>query len=460
MKKELKFHNKPETARLIPVLPESDREKMTLSVLLAGLRSVYELRQAILGSVDQRVGITATLDAYTEVTFQPAKKKHLKDKKKEKDSRPDGLLILKTGRREWRALIEAKVGKEKVGENQLERYIEKAVENDIDAVITVTNQLTAIPSHHPVKPKGSGKKNVTIYHWSWSFLHTQCQLLLANDEVEDSDQIFILNEISRYFEHSRSGITDFTQMNAEWSEIISKARNHPEGLNKNNDAVLNTLFAWHQEEKDLCLRLAHETDSLVSLRIRPIHRKDPLKRIDDDAKAFCDDKVLRSTIIVTNAAADILVEANLIKRTLYFSMRLDAPKDKKSTKARLNWLLNQFIDKKSITDKDYMKTLDGFDVIAIRRGKAKSTSESVVNLIDSPELIESELGNTTATAFEVRYKRDLAGKFSGNQVFIRELEQSLSHFYSVAGQHLKAWVAPAPKVKTKSEPSDLTPDHE
>ena len=108
-----------EPARLIPVTPDSARELKSVSVILAGLRSVLELRQSLLKSLGVRVGTNATLEAWIEPVFQNEDKKAVKNK-----DRPDGLLILRTGRREWRALIEAKVGNDTIGEEQVSRYLQ------------------------------------------------------------------------------------------------------------------------------------------------------------------------------------------------------------------------------------------------------------------------------------------------------------------------------------------------
>jgi uncharacterized membrane protein (UPF0127 family) len=102
-----------ETARLIPITADSAREQRSVSVILAGLRSVLELRQSLLKSLGVRVGASATLEAWIEPVFLNEDKKVVKNK-----DRPDGLLILRTGRREWRALIEGKVGNDTIGEEQ------------------------------------------------------------------------------------------------------------------------------------------------------------------------------------------------------------------------------------------------------------------------------------------------------------------------------------------------------
>ncbi len=164
-----------EPARLIPVTPDSARELKSVSVILAGLRSVLELRQSLLKSLGVRVGTNATLEAWIEPVFQNEDKKAVKNK-----DRPDGLLILRTGRREWRALIEAKVGNDTIGEEQVSRYLQQAKNHKLDAVITITNQFAALPTHHPVKLPKNATKSAALFHWSCAFIRTQSQLLLQN----------------------------------------------------------------------------------------------------------------------------------------------------------------------------------------------------------------------------------------------------------------------------------------
>ena len=66
----------------------------------------------MLNSLGVRVGKRARIEAWTEVVFQS-------DSKVPKQERPDGLLVLDTGKQQWRALIEAKIGNEEVGEEKL-----------------------------------------------------------------------------------------------------------------------------------------------------------------------------------------------------------------------------------------------------------------------------------------------------------------------------------------------------
>jgi len=268
--------------------------------------------------------------------------------------------------------------------------------------------------------------------------------LLKNDGVDDGDQVFILSEILRYLESEKSGINHFDQMNSEWKDVVNKVKSNAP-LAKASDDVQNTIAAWHQEQRDLCLIMSRLTVSDVSLKLKNDHRLDPAKRLKDDADAFCKAPSLQCSLNIINAAADLDVTADLQRRMIYCSMHLTAPKDKQSTKARTNWILRQ------------LKKTDpkGFYIRATRPGKAEATYQALKDLRDSPELLDSDTSNTAATALEVVYEIDLAGKFNGRKVFVEELEKAVPHFYQEAGQLLKAWAPPPPKIATSdSEPEE------
>lgn len=121
-----------EVARLIPVCASSQRERAACSVLLAALRVVHPLARDLLSEIGKRVGDWASIEAYTEVVFQ---------NQPEERCRPDGLIIFDTVRRQWKALVEAKVGQGKISPEQISRYFRLARANGIDTIITISNEL-------------------------------------------------------------------------------------------------------------------------------------------------------------------------------------------------------------------------------------------------------------------------------------------------------------------------------
>lgn len=146
-----------EPARLIPIVADSNKEQRAASVLLSILPKVPQLAERMLDGTGQRIGQRTRISALTEVVF----KSNSDDR-----SRPDGLLILETGRRTWSALIEAKIGKAKLEEEQIRWYLELARDQGVDAVISISNKFVARADHHPLNPRGPLLRNVAFYHWS------------------------------------------------------------------------------------------------------------------------------------------------------------------------------------------------------------------------------------------------------------------------------------------------------
>ncbi|MBB3231958.1 hypothetical protein [Halomonas stenophila] len=419
-------------ARLIPSISDTKKEERATSILLSTLMAVHEFRQVMLHSVGVRAGNRAKLDAWTEVVFVS----EVSGKKKDPQERPDGLLILNTGKKTWRAIIEAKTDNNEVGERQLKVYIDKAKENDVDAVITITNQFAALPTHHPVKLPKTRTKAVDVFHWSWTYVITQAQLLLQSDGIKDEDQRFILKEVVEYFDAKGSGVVGFTSMNSEWPSLVQAThKNAP--INKHSDEAINTVSSWHQEQRELCLKMWPLLGQQVELKLPRAHKKDPQNRLVDDCERLAKERQLTATLVIPNAASDLEVTADLMRRSLTCSMKLEAPKDKVSSKARVNWLLRQL---PPVTSQD-------FYIRACRAGRAPDTHQPIEKLRQDPTLLDADNSSAPPISFEVFYHQDLAGNFQKVRKFIEELETAVPLFYEQAGQHLQAWVAPPPKVK-------------
>lgn len=418
-----------ERARLIPVVADTSREQRAASILMSALIGVHEFRRVMLGSLGVRVGKRATLDAWTEVTFKQEPKSS-----DERHDRPDCLLILNTGKKKWQALVEAKIGNNELDEKQIINYIKTAKENGFDAVISLTNQMVALPTHNPIKLTKSQTKGLDVFHWSWMFAVTQAELLLQGDGIEDTDQAYLLREVVRYFDHPSSGIHGFTSMNKHWKELVSAVGRTK--LNKSSAEIELTVSSWHQEQRDLCLIMSRLLNETVELKLGRAHTKDPVKRLKDDSEKLAAEHRLEVILNVPNAAADLVVTADLYGRSIFCGMKITAPKDKKSASARINWLLRQLSGCET----------DNFWIKAIRTGRAADTDARLADVLADKSCLEADDSAAVPTAFEVFYMLDLAGRFSGSRVFIEELEKAVPYFYQQVGQFLRAWVAPPPKV--------------
>ena len=426
------FLKSGQRARLFPVIADTSKEGRTLSVFLSCMGAVHELGQALMGSVGQRIGTRGKIDAYTEIVF--------KNGPSPKNLRPDGLLVVTTGKRQWSALVEAKVGRNEINTDQVADYVQLAKANGIDAVITISNQFVALPDHHPIVLPKAQQKNIELYHWSWMTLVTQATLLLSGDDVGDVDQRFILNEFLRFLRHPSAGVASFDRMNPEWKDVVGKVQAGGK-LTKSAPEVENTVASWHQESRDLCLVMSRKLGRDVDVRLSRVHANDPVKRLRDDCDEFVKRTVLECALNVPDAAAPLIVSADLRTRSIITSMKIAAPADKKSTKARVNWLIRQ-LAKSDPQD---------VHVRALWPGRAEPTQASLSTLREAPDALEASNKSLTPNWFEVLLVRSIAGKFSGTKTFIEHLEEAVPAFYEQAGQHLRAWQPPAPKISKQPQ---------
>lgn len=86
-----------------------------------------------------------------------------------------------------------------------------------------------------------------------------------------------------------------------------------------------------------------------------MHVADPVAWLKSDTELLASENCLRATFVVPNTAAAIEVAGDFRKRSVFASMKVNAPTGRKSTKARLNWLVRQL--KKSKPDGFHIRLL-------------------------------------------------------------------------------------------------------
>ena len=262
-----------EPARLFPVLSTTSKEGRTTSIVLACISKIQEFGAELLGSLGQRVGVRASIDTFTEIVFE-------KEKQAPKD-RPDGLVTLRVGKREWRALVEAKIGANDLDADQVEKYRTLAKDHDIDCVITISNQFATSPASHPLEEVRKSKSKIPVFHWSWMHILTTADLLISQNAVEDEDQKILLNELIRFLTHESAGVRGFDRMPKEWSEL-NKIVSSGGVVPAKSELTKAVLEAWHQETRDLTLILCRMTGTGVTEKLPRKHQGDPATRQKDE----------------------------------------------------------------------------------------------------------------------------------------------------------------------------------
>ncbi len=433
------FVARGERARLFPVLADTSKEGRTLSILLACIENVDEFGRALLAELDQRAGSRAKIETYTEVVLKSAA---------DKSFRPDGLIVLSVGSRQWTALVEAKVGNSDLDVAQVEGYLDLAKQNGIDALITISNQFAPLPSQHPLTISATSRRKAGLFHWSWMSILTAADLLLNNEEVEDGDQRVILNEMVRFLSHPSAGVKGFEQMPPCWTDIVNSTQAGGAIASNSPDARL-LLDAWYQEARELSLILSRQVGREVRIRVPRAHEEDPSLRRKADMQTLSEDKTISAVLSVPDAAAPIEVCANLQTRTVAVSMRLAAPGDRQSTKGRISWLLRQL-----------QKTEpEGIYVRLYWPGRGGNSQHLLSALRDGTSSPEDDRPDSVTTSFEVLLVRELGARFGQRRNFIGDVQKAVPDFYEAVGQYLKAWQPPAPPLpQEKAQPSDVAPE--
>lgn len=424
-----------EPARLFPVLSTTSKEGRTTSILLACMGRIEEFRRDLLATVGVRVGKRTTIECYTEVVFA-GQDPDMKD-------RPDGLIVLSTGSKIWRALVEAKVGTSQLDAGQIEKYRQIARDHKVDCVITISNQFATRPEHHPLEEVRKSRSRIPVFHWSWMSILTMADLLINTDGVVDADQARLLEELRRFLTHESAGVKGFDRMPPEWSELnklVSAGGRIPA---KSEDA-LAVLGAWHQETKDLSLILSRQTETPVSERLPRRHRSDPTARIKDGLTELRDHHRLTTTLDIPNAAAPLEIVADITRRTIDVGMTLRAPEDRKSSKARVNWLLRQI---KGTPPADLQIRLHW-------PGRSEATQFSFEDLSADNSIVEKGKETLQVTSFHIFIARRLGARFTQQVNFISDLEEVVPEFYREVGQNLSAWRMSAPRIKDDREQAE------
>ncbi len=427
-----------EVARLFPVLADTSKEGRTTSIFLSCLSSVDEFALQLLKSVGSKVGKRATLNCFTEVVF--------KGEKDAKNDRPDGLIVLKNGNKEWRALVETKVGTAELSTDQIEKYRSIAKANDIDCVITISNQFTSLPTNHPMREVQKSKSRIPVYHWSWMFIVTEADLLINNGSVADSDQLLLLRELRRFLTHESAGVRGFTRMPAEWPEL-NRLVSAGGKITQRSDEAQIVVGAWHQETKDLSLILSRQTETSVSERIKRAHQSDIALRDKEALEVLRDTQCLKAVFDVPNAAAPLEICADLKRRTIDIGMTLSAPRDRKTSKARANWLLRQIN-----TDQ-----IDDLHVRMTWPGRSEDTQFTIKELLEDVSICEVGKENLQVLSFFIFNAKRLGARFTQQVNFITDLETVVPQFYQDVGQSLTEWRPSAPKIKAdRQDASDVS----
>jgi hypothetical protein len=419
-------------ARLIPTTGiggQDEQEQRATSSLLAVIQAVPQFGRAVLRHVDAPTG---KLTTYTEIRFQDEDAKL---------SIPDGAIVIERGKARWVCLLEIKTSGAELRADQITRYVDLARTNNFDAVLTISNQITASPLESPVAIDPKRLKKVALRHLSWWQVMTEARVEHKHRGVTDPDQAWILGELIAYLDHEKAGAGGFEDMGEKWVGVRDGAR---QGVLKGSDpGVRDVARRWEQFVHYVALGLAQD----LGREVEPIwpRKIEPAARLDLGIRSLVDLGRLAATLRVPDAAAPIELVADLKTRLFTTSVELLAPREGRP-KTRITWMLRQ------------LKNAPDSLRIEARYPNAKEWPSETLNVaLEKPDrLLYGPDPKREARSFRVSLSRELGSKRGkGPGSFVHDSKQQTTDFYQLVVQHLRAWNAPAPKLLVQApEASD------
>lgn len=339
--------------RLIPN-PKGKPESRAVAALLAMVRGVSEFG----GSFVKRAGGSQYKDmcryvrCLAEVPFvaltegeQPVKTPAQKVARKNREyERADGVIVVQRGQTEWKALVEVKVGAARLAKDldQVAEYHRQASSLGFDAFVTISNE-PAMPGGDPPKDVSSAidgrrARRCPVHHIQWRDLLGDAQALIDKDleeNVEDTDQAWMLEEWIRYVTDEASGILEPATLGPCWTDVLEQAAHSR--LQARSAELTDVVTHWIGYSGEVGYRLR-----LLGIQVNPkLSRKE---RADPDylIRRLCDccerDGVLAAEWRVPGPIAAIRCEVHLGQGKIHYSFDLNEFDGRTAAARVMGWI--------------------------------------------------------------------------------------------------------------------------
>lgn len=423
--------------RLFPTIrigTVAEAETRATAALLATLRAVSEFGRVV---VKLAGGPAGKPDCYTEVPYED------RSQVPPVALRPDGLLVVTRAGKTWRCLVEVKVGSSPIEREQVEKYLQLAKQEDVSALITISNEA-AIGGGLPFTGVNKSLlKGLTVVHLSWERLLSEARLLRGQDRVGDSDQQWMLDEWIQYVSDPTSRIVDPPSLGPRFGDLLTAAK---EGnLAGVGLAAKDVCGYWDGFLQKVADRLRADLHVDVSAAMTTAERQDNELRLRNLQAVAVSEGRLTGTLKVKNAASDITVDVLLSARAVRFGIEVKAPSEGRQL-TRVKWMTKQLAkappeallhvhwDLKKL--KSQARVSDALiDAVCLMRD---------VNL----QLIPAD---AVPRAFAIEWTQDLQ-RGKGKAVVLDGIMADLEKFYALVVEGIVAFVPRAPKLLTNAEP--------
>lgn len=398
-----------------------EQERRATSALLAVIGAVREFGATLLKPLGAPAG---KIECFIEVPFSLGEKRLY----------PDGLIRVSRGSKSWTALVEVKTGANELAPEQVENYLDIAREQGFDAVITISNEISAVAGQHPTKVDKRKLRKVALHHLAWSQVLAHAVMQKEFRGVADPDQAWILGELIRYLEHSRSGALEFDDMGDTWTAIRDAVA---AGTLRPTDKGIGTVVArFDALLRFASLRLGRRLGTEVVPFLSRKEVSDPSLRAASLTQSLCSSGQLSGAVRIPDTVGHLTVTADLRAGRVTCHVDIDAPREGRPT-TRVNWLVRQL---KNAPESARVEVFS-----AHARGSSAAELLGVVR--ENPAILVTDPAKDLRT-FRVALTWNLGAKRGrGRGSFIDSVLDGIDGFYAAVLGDLKAWSAAPPKLR-------------
>lgn len=428
-------------ARLIPtsgISGAEEQERRATSALLAVIAAVREFGRTLTSPLGAPAG---AIETYIEVPFDLNGQRVI----------PDGLIRVSRGKRSWTALVEVKTHTNLLQAPQLESYLDVAREHGFDALLTISNEIPSTPGGHPTAVDKRKTRKVALHHLSWTQVLTEAVVQKEHRGVSDPDQAWILGELIRYLEHPRSGAMEFEDMGATWVDVREAVRSGT--LRQNDKSAADVVGRWDQLIQYLGLRLGRQLGVGVRPALTRQELADPAGRAQALLQTLSSTEQVEGGLKIPNAAADVVITADLRGQLLSAAMTVEAPKDGRPL-TKVRWLMRQLSN-----------APDGLRVDAAAvNARGASTSALLKDVrVDQTVLLDAQRRDPRSFRLTMTVPMGVK-RGQGRGSFVGSVVDLVDAFYTDVVQTVKPWSGappvlradpPAPEAVDDSVPASL-----
>jgi len=413
-----------QVARLIPVTGIKgalDQERRSSSALLAVMKIVPEFAQALMKEAGAPKG---SIETFIEPEFKLGSKK----------IRPDGLIVIRRGAREWRALVEVKTGKNDLELEQINSYLDICKEYKLEALITLSNEVLNASGAHPTAGIDARRLRAThLEHLSWLKVLTEAIVLSEHVGVEATERDMVLKELIRYLQADSSGASEFNDMGVGWTRVRDQIR--AATIRKPDQDVLDTVANFESLVRYASLTLSARLGVKAREVIPKAAKSNYRSHLAAAGQHLIDTKCLIGAITVPGAAAKMDLVADLGSGLLQCESTVPAPLEGRN-KSRINWAVRQLLHKP-----------DGLTLSwTYKHSRVREQPHAVVDLLDKSYDFEV-LSDREISAFTVNMMTKMGSKrAAGAGGFIDSVVSIFEMFYGQVLEDFRPWQNPAPKL--------------